>query len=273
VKISVASSLFVNFSLADTIRLVAQTGCEGIDLWGGRPHLYRKDHGPDELREFRSLILQCGLSPVSFMPAFFRYPHSLSSPKDIVRQDSIQYMYECLDSAVALGAGILLIVPGRSLYGQSLEDAKKRLIDSIYLICQRAHQYDIRLGIEPANTAVTNLVNSAEDALSIIKELGDGNLGIVLDSGHVHLSKEPPEKAVAKAGRHLFQVHINDNDGRRQQNLIPGQGTFDFAGFLDILRKNGYAGFLSIELAWEYSLDPVPAVIESRDRIIQLLQG
>jgi len=272
-KLSVASSVFVNYSLPDAIRLVAQAGYEGIDIWGGRPHVYRKDIKPEELAEIRSLIRRSGLEPVSLMPAFFRYPHSLSSPNETVREDSLEYMYECLESAVALGAKILLIVPGRSLHGQSREEAWKWMVEGIARICERARQYDVRLGIEPANAAVTDLVNTAGDALAIIDELGYENLGIVLDSGHIHLSAERPEEAIRNACTLLLQVHVNDNDGSRQQNLIPGDGTFDFSSFTSLLKRSGFAGYLTIELAWDYSLDPFPPVLESKQRMINLLRG
>jgi sugar phosphate isomerase/epimerase len=83
-----------------------------------------------ELRHLLQLIDENGLTVSSFLPAFYRYPYSLSSPNDIVRQDSVQYMKECMDNAVELGSPILLIVPGRTLYGQDLEDGLKRLADS-----------------------------------------------------------------------------------------------------------------------------------------------
>jgi fructoselysine 3-epimerase len=272
-KFSIASSVFVNYAIQDAISLAARAGFDGLDIWGGRPHVYRRDFSPVELKELKARLEDSGLEVASFMPAFFRYPHSLSSPNEVVRQDSLGYMYQCMDNAVALGAGILLVVPGRSLSGQDLEDAHGRLVDSIAAVCRYARQYDIRLGIEPANKGVTDLVNTAGDALKIIEALGDPNLGAVLDTGHIHLSEETPEQAVRVLGPRLLQVHVNDNDGKRQQNLIPGEGTFDFPGFLDVLAVAGYAGFLSAELAWDYSLDPFPAVAESLKRMREMVQG
>jgi sugar phosphate isomerase/epimerase len=115
--------------------------------------------------------------------------------------------------------------------------------------------------------AVTDLVNTAQDAMQIVSELGYANLGVVLDSGHVNLSPETPKEAIQILGSRLFQVHINDNDGKRQQNLIPGFGTINFKEWITLLRKAGYTGYLSAELAWDYSLDPISAVKESIDRL------
>ena len=270
-KLSTASSVFVNYSMQDTISLIAEAGFEGIDVWGGRPHVYRQDFSQAELEVIRAQIEDHGLTAVSFMPAFFRYPHSLSNPNEVIRQDSLDYMRQCMDNAVALEAEILLIVPGRSLFGQDLADARQRLLDSIDSICRYAQQYEIRLGIEPANKKVTDLVNTAEHAKRIIQELGYANLGVVIDSGHIHLSDETPEQAVKTLGSLLLQVHVNDNDGLHQQNLIPGDGTFEFESFLRILAEAGYDGFLSLELAWDYSLEPLPAVKKSVERVREMV--
>jgi len=266
-KLSAASSVFVNYSIQDAISLVAQAGFEGIDIWCGRPHVYRKDFSPAELKEIRHQIEASGLAVVSVMPAFFRYPHSLSSPNEIVRQDSLDYMRQSMDNAVALGAKTVLIVPSHSLFGQNLADARQRLLDSIDVLCRYAQQYEIRLGLEPANRMVTDLVNTAGDAKQMIQDLDHSNLGVVIDTGHIHLSDETPEQAVKNLGPMLLQVHINDNDGRRQQNLIPGDGNFEFAGFLQDLAEAGYDGFLSLELAWDYSQDPLPALHKSMERV------
>jgi protein FrlC len=272
-KLSVASSVFVNYPLRDAIRMAANAGYAGIDIWGGRPHVYRRDFPEAELSKLKKLMQAESLEPASFMPAFFRYPHSLSSPNEVVRQDSLNYMYQCMDNAVVMGAKILLVVPGHSLYGQDQGDARKRMVDSIAAVCEYSQQYGIALGIEPANRAVTDLVNTASDALKIIQELGYKNLGIVLDTGHIHLSAESPEEAISISGTALLQVHVNDNDGRRQQNLIPGEGSFDFENFLGALGKANFNGFSTVELGWDYTLDPVPAVREAEVRISQIFDN
>jgi protein FrlC len=272
-KLSVASSVFVNYPILDAISLIAEAGYEGIDIWGGRPHVYRKDFSPSELRAIRRTIEERGLDVPSLMPAFYRYPHSLSSSNETVRLDSIEYVRQCMDNAAALGAQTLLIVPGHSLFGQDPMDARQRMMDSIDAVCRYSQQYEFRLGIEPANKAVTDLVNTAGDAKRIIQELGYPHLGVVIDTGHVHLSAETPEQAAKTLGPLLLQVHVNDNDGMRQQNLIPGEGTFDFRGFLAILNGAGYNGFLSLELGWDYTLDPLPAVRESRERLRRMLKA
>ena len=270
-KLGIATSVFANYALADVIPRVAEAGYDGIDIWGGRPHAYRHDYARAELERLRELLDHHHLTVASFMPAFYRYPHSLSSPNETVRQDSLDYMRQCVDNAAILGAGLVLLVPGCSLHGQDVQDARRRMVDSIDEICLYAAQYDMRLGIEPANHVASNLVNTASDALGIINELGHASLGVVMDTGHINLVPESAEEAVKRLGSLLLQFHVNDNDGIKQQNLIPGEGTVDFGRLIGLLRATGYDGFLSIELAWDYTANPVPAITEAAKRMRALL--
>ncbi len=268
-KLGTATSVLFYYAIQDAISLVARAGYDGVDIWGGRPHVYRDDLSAEELAALRQLISDHGLSVVSFMPAFYRYPHSLSNPNPRVRQDSIEYMRVCVDNAAILGAGIVLVVPDQTLRGQSRDDSLARLVESIDVVARYAARYDgIKLGIEVLHYDETDLVNTAADARAIIDQLGHPNLGVVLDTGTLNLSKEPPEDIFATLGDRLLQIHVNDNEGNhRQQNLIPGEGTYDFAGLIRFLKSAGYRGFLSAELSKEYADDPEPALRTTAERL------
>ncbi|NLE45514.1 MAG: TIM barrel protein [Chloroflexi bacterium] len=267
-KTSTATSVLFQYPIQDAIQVVARLGFDGVDVWGGRPHVYRQDLNEEELVALRRSIEGRGLSVVSLMPAFYRYPHSLSNPNPRVREDSIDYMRQCIDNAVALGAGIVLVVPDHSLYGQKREESLARFIESVDIVSAYAEPYALKLGIEVLYYDETDFVNSADDALTIIEQVGRGNLGVVLDTGTLNLSKESPEEVLDKLGDLLLQVHVNDNVGvREQQNLIPGEGTFDFPSLIGVLKEHGYTGFLSAELTKGYADDPEPALRTTIERL------
>ncbi|MDD5371190.1 MAG: sugar phosphate isomerase/epimerase [Anaerolineaceae bacterium] len=266
-KISTATSVFVNYSIEDAAEAILQAGYDGIDLWCGRPHLYRQDHTPAELRSLRAWLETNRLTPVSCMPAFFRYPYSLSSPRATIRQESVAYINNSIDTACALSAQYVLVVPTRSIHGQSTADARAWYVDSVAQACRSAEASRIKLGIEIVYPAFSDFMNTTDDALGVIKEIGSPCLGIVLDTGHLNLSGEDLGQAIQKAGDYLLQVHVNDNDGRHQQNSIPGDGCFDFIRLVRLLQEIRYNGYLTIEIGWQYSFDPVPAVTQACERM------
>lgn len=266
-KISTATSVFVNYSLNDAVDAVIKAGFDGIDLWCGRPHLYRHDHSPAVLEGIRKKLVGAGVTPVSLMPAFFRYPYSLSSPNEVIRQDSIAYVKDCIDNAVLLGSSQVLIVPTHSLNGQPEEDTRKRFLESLKSLCDHAEPVGMKLGLEMVYPQLSDILCSSADALAMLQALGYTGLGVVLDSGHINLSGEDLEQALTALGRSLLQVHVNDNDGKTQQNAIPGQGSFDFTRLIRLLNQRGYTGFLTLELGWNYSFEPNSAVSTALKRM------
>jgi protein FrlC len=272
-KLGTATSVLYQYAIEDAVPIVARAGYDGIDIWGGRPHVYRRDYTAEQLSALRTLIADHGLAVSSLMPAFYRYPHSLSHPNPIVREDSIAYMRECIDNAAVLGARVVLVVPDLTLRGHSTADAQARMIESLDTVARHAAQYDLQLGIEILYHDETDYVNSADDALHIMQQLGHNNLGVVLDTGTLNLSHESPDEILTKLGDRMLQVHVNDNHGgHKQQNLIPGEGTYDFASLIVVLRRHQYTGFLSAELSREYADDPEPALRLTAERMRAWMQ-
>jgi fructoselysine 3-epimerase len=266
-KLALASSVFGRYPLEQVLPVVAQAGYQGIDLWGGRPHVFRSDLGPSRLRALRRQAADLGLEIASVMPAFYRYPFSLSTNEDHIRRDSIDYMRESIDNAVHLGASRILAVPGMSLHGQAREDAWARMTDSLALVADSAAAAGVGVGVEAVNRYVSDLVVTAADAVRLIESLGRSNVGVVLDSGHIHIAGKPAAEELRTAGALLHEVHLNDNDGTKHQGLVPGDGSFDFTSLLKGLHEVRYQGFLCVELSWDYSVDPEPPVILSARRV------
>lgn len=260
---STATSVLVNYLLEDAIEKVILTGFDGIDIWCGRPHLFRRDRSANLIKKLGEAIREKGVQVVSVLPAFHRYPFSLSSPVENIANDSINYMKDCMDNAKLIGAGYVLIVPTNNVYGQTPSEARGIFLRSLLQLCEYADQMEIGLNIEVMNPQVSSYVCETNHAVQLIREIGYERLGIVLDTGHLNLSGEDVESAIGLAGENLVQVHVNDNDSKVQQNAVPGEGNFDFAGFSDLLGKYDFSGFLTLELGGQYSNDPEPILKEA----------
>jgi protein FrlC len=259
-RISTATSILVNFPLKSAIDKVISLGFDGVDIWTGRPHLYRKDYSAEAVTELGVEMKERGLSAVTVMPAFYRYPYSLSSPIEPICKDTICYMKDSIDNAVLIGADNVLVVPLSTLFDQKPEDARRVFVRNLAKVCDYAEQKQIKLGIEVLNKQVSNFVYKASHAVEIIRELQSDYLGIVLDSGQVMLSEDSFEAAMDLVSDKLINVHINDCDGINQTNSIPGDCCIDFYKIGEILRKYSYDGFLSLELGYQFSDNPLPVL-------------
>ncbi len=161
--------------------------------------------------------------------------------------------------------------PGHTLFGQSREDGLHRLGDSLNAIAEFAARYQMRVAIEPADRYETDLLQDCATALELLNQLGYDNLGVLMDNGHVHIVGESEEEAIRLLGNKLFHVHINDNFGVRDQHLVPGDGNCNFTPLMEALRREGYSGFLGVELSWDYVLDPDQASRLSFERLNKVM--
>jgi len=87
------------------------------------------------------------------------------------------------------------------------------------------------------------LLGSAGEVASFCALTGAENLGATLDIGHSLLARERPAQAAALLARskRLFYVHLNDNDGVWDWDMLPGAYHFwETIEFLYALRGLGY---------------------------------
>lgn len=103
---------------------------------------------------------------------------------------------------------------------------------------------------------------SLDHVLAITRGAGAGNGGIMLDNLHLQRCGIGPEEIVRKLGsRDLIGVEINDGmlamplhfqDSVVNKRLLPGDGEFDIAGFLQAVWSIGYDGPIGVEVLNEY---------------------
>lgn len=78
--------------------------------------------------------------------------------------------------------------------------------------------------------------------------MGAPNLGVNIDIGHSIVGGEPPAESlmlVAKGGL-PFYVHINDNNGKWDWDLVAGScNVWEYLEFLFYLKEFGYDGWIT----------------------------
>lgn len=92
------------------------------------------------------------------------------------------------------GKGVARSVP----QGFPLEVARDQLLEFVWLLAERAADHGLTVAIEPLNRAETNLTNTVEEALSIVKEIDRQEIRILVDA--YHAAKEGDLEMVEKAG-------------------------------------------------------------------------
>ena len=175
---------------------------------------------------------------------------------------ALDHCREALDHAAALGASTAYAVPGTD------PAALPQFGDALGQVADFAAERSIRVGVEhfPGKALPT-----AAGTLDYLSRLNHPNLYLLLDTGHLQMSKEAPAAVIAAAGDRLGYVHLDDNDGEGDLHwsLLEGVMTEEaLAATFSALALSPYAGPASIELSPQLS-DPVAALAQSRACALQ----
>lgn len=270
-RISISTFLYYNYTLDEAVKRISKCGYQGIEIWGGRPHAYRNDLTDEDIKNLRKVIESSGLEISAFIPAQFRYPTSICSPNNVIREDSVNYLKDSILTSIKLGCLKVSICPGHTLYGQGYENGMQQLSISIRDLYKYADKKGVTLLIEPAHRFESDLILTIKDGVDFINELGLENLGIAMDTGHCYVNGESLVESVSLLKGYPYHIHIDDNHGTSDDHKVPGEGSIDFLPFFRELKNAAYQGFLTVELGWNYTLEPDNAAKNSRIAIESLL--
>lgn len=125
-------------------------------------------------------------------------------------------------------------------------EAWRDLLDAMEATVAIADEYDIQLGVEPE---LANVVNSADKAHRLIKEVGSSRIKVVLDPANLFeiVSLEEQRRLVSEAvdllADHVVMAHAKDrnSDG---SFATAGKGVLDYGHYLGRLRAIDFQGSL-----------------------------
>jgi sugar phosphate isomerase/epimerase len=104
--------------------------------------------------------------------------------------------------------------------------------------------------------ALENVFEQRPDSIKkLLVKINSPHLGFCFDTGHwLVFSKSDWQEWLKALGDRLVEVHLHDNNGEADQHLPPGDGKFDFIGFLRHLRVKRLSPFYTIEVHQEEDL-------------------
>ena len=70
---SQSSFVYFNYPLQVAIYRLHKFGYQGIEIWGGRPHAYKRDLD-DQIRDLITILNKLDMTVSNFIPAQFRIP-------------------------------------------------------------------------------------------------------------------------------------------------------------------------------------------------------
>jgi D-psicose/D-tagatose/L-ribulose 3-epimerase len=100
----------------------------------------------------------------------------------------------------------------------------------------------LMIALEPLNRFESDLINTAEDVMRLIKDINHSGAKVLLDGFHMAIEEPDLEKAITSVGNKLIHVQVSEN-----YRGTPGTGQTPWHAFKNGLEKIGYSGVVSIE--------------------------
>ena len=189
----------------------------------------------------------------------------LSDADPIVREKSLQGMRDSLDTAVALGADTVLLVPAVVNEKTSYEDAWARSVQEIKKLLSLAAERDVVIAVE--NVWNKFLLSPIEFA-KYVDDFDSRYLAAYFDVGNIVLYGYP-EQWIRSLGHRICKVHVKGFHAGQRAFVGLLEGTIDWAAVMRSLMDVGYNGYVTAELGVNSS-DPeggVRKISEDMDHI------
>jgi sugar phosphate isomerase/epimerase len=168
---------------------------------------------------------------------------TLTSADPERREQACAFVRGVIDLGGPIGApAIIGSMQGRFGEDVSRDQALAHLTETLGSLGEYARRYSVPLLYEPLNRYETNLVNTLDDGVRLLKSLATDNVRLLADLFHMNIEEVDVAQALRAAGLHVGHVHLADSNRRPA-----GGGHTDFTPAAAALREIGYQGYVSAE--------------------------
>ncbi len=237
---SVFGPLMFAGNLKDGIDHAARLGFDGVEL-------SLRDPETLDGRAIQKMVRDAGLTTAAIATgqSCLRDGLCLLSADAEKRKMALGRLQMHLQLAETLGARLIVGgVRGRTS-GSPQQQAQQKgfMKDAVASLVSRGRILGVTVVIEPINRYETNYINSINEGLSFLDEVGDPSLKLVPDTFHMNIEERDMVASLVRAGDRIGYMHFADSNRRPA-----GQGHTNFVQVLAALVTAGYHGMITSEV-------------------------
>jgi len=230
------------YTLEETIKRVKKIGYDAIEIGAASPHVFPPTLSAQRRQDIGKMLKDYGLELAAMLPAHGGGPgNNVASPIPEERRWAIDHYKDMVKLTADWGGKRLICLPGWYIFGTTYRQAWEWAAQAIGEIARFAQDFGVEIVIEPTPED-SNIVNTCDNTIDMMKDVGEPNVRLMFDSHHVITEKEVMSDYVYAMGKDLVHIHASDND-----RLPPGMGSGDFPALIDALAETGFDGYLSME--------------------------
>lgn len=231
-------------SIEEEIKVAAQAGYQGIELWVSEIDAYVNQGG--ELSKLKTMLDQHGLEAPNVI-AFFQW----ANPDKEARKKELEEARRILTMAREINCMYVAAPPSGivDMAGLPLEDIAGYYRDLLKIARD--------IGTEPLLEfwGHSRVLGSLDEAIQVLKFVDDPAAMLLADVFHMAKTEGSFDLLGELKGTNLGLFHVNDYPDapditklKDDERVYPGDGVAPLGQIVNTLRKMGYAGMLSLEL-------------------------
>jgi D-psicose/D-tagatose/L-ribulose 3-epimerase len=170
----------------------------------------------------------------------------LTSPDEATRRRGIDHLKNAARLCSELGGdlltGVTYVAWGKIVGRARTEEEWVHSVESLKEACRLAREYDVTIGVEPVNRFETYFLNTAADAIKLVKEIREPNVGVHLDTFHMNIEEKNYYDPILQTGKLLCHMHCCEND-----RGTAGTGSVNWTEVFRALAKIRYNKWITLE--------------------------
>ncbi|HSS93961.1 MAG TPA: sugar phosphate isomerase/epimerase family protein [Candidatus Dormibacteraeota bacterium] len=172
--------------------------------------------------------------------------HNPLSDDPAIRKAAYEHLQALVECCATVGSSILCGPHQVALgvfTGKGATDKEwKRSVEHLRRAAEFAQGVGVVLAEEVVNRFELYHLNTLDQGIRLVDEVGHPNCRLHLDTFHAHIEEKNTADAIRRAGSRIAHVHISEND-----RGVPGTGSVAWDATFGALRDVGYDGWLTVE--------------------------
>lgn len=220
---------------------VAKLGFDILEV-GAKP---LADYNAAQIKELRDSAKAAGIEMTAgYGPS---WDHNMGSSDPAIRAGATEWFKRLFDvmgqlDIRAIGGALYSYWPIDFSKPVNKEEDWKYSVEGTRIMSELAAPYGITLNMEVLNRFENHILNTAEEGIQFVKEVGKDNVKVMLDTFHMNIEETSISEAIRSAGSLLGHFHTGECNRK-----VPGQGRMAWREIGEALRAIGYNGSVVME--------------------------
>ena len=243
IKFGVSTWLWTSpFTTASAYNLFPKISEMGFDV----VEIAVEDPSLINIKEVKQLLKQHNLK--ADICGAFGPTRDFTHADESVHENCFSYIESCLDLCTEVdtrffgGPMYSAVGKARMVSPEQRKVEWDLAVKNLRKVCSMAETRGLQIALEPLNRFESDLINTVDDLLRLIKDINHPAAAIMLDGFHMNIEEPDVEEAIIKAGDLLVHMQVSEN-----YRGTPGTGQTRWDAYRSGLEKINYRGTVTIE--------------------------